>query len=411
MLRRLLALLPFLWLPVAAAQNCGNAPGPVVLNVPAAPTSVDVIEIGTGKLGLILTDQTIEVDGFVISATVKGTLVDNDPGPVRCFVRAIGPLAAGTYEVRFYQAATNLQPSVSLVTTKQMVVTEAGRPIWATVLPSYPTPDKPVSIRIRASTSGSPSVTFPHHATVAGDVIRVEGCVGDAGFSVPGLYVVSVGVPPLAPGRYRVEYQRAICRNDTGEMVIPSRFLGSFSIDVKSAGADWPGPLEPVMPVTEYYHAEFDHYFITADEEEQVALDSHRFSGWELSTPNYFSPAAKFGFYRENARANLIPVCRFFSSSFAPRSSHFYTADASECASVKANPDWTFEGIVGYVLPNGFCDGSSAPLYRLYNNGLGGAPSHKYTLQDYDRSYLLQAGWVEEGVLGCVPVIAAPFAP
>ncbi len=104
-------------------------------------------------------------------------------------------------------------------------------------------------------------------------------------------------------------------------------------------------------------------------------------------------------------------MCRFFSASFAPKSSHFYTADAIECASVKSNPDWTFEGVVGYVLPNGSCDGSSAPLYRLYNNGLGGAPSHKYTLQDYDRSYLLQAGWVEEGALGCVPVIAAPFAP
>jgi len=406
-----LALLLFLWLPFAAAQNCKDAPGPVVLNVPTAPTSVDRIEIGTGKIGLKITDQTVEVDGFVINATVKGTLVENDPGPVGCFVRFIGPLAAGTYEVRFFQNASNAQPSVSLVTTKQMVVSEAGRPIFTTVLPSYPTPDKPLSIRIRASTGGSPSIVLPHHATVSGDVIRIEGCVGDTGFAVPGIYVVSVGIPSLAVGRYRVEYQRAECRNDTGEIVTPLRLLTSFSLEVKNQNPEWPGPATPVMPVTEYRHAQFDHYFITADEDEQVALDSGRFIGWDLSPPNYGSSASKYGFYRENARPNLVPICRFFSASFAPKSSHFYTANAAECESVKANPDWTFEGVVGYVLGNGFCDGSSAPLYRLYNNGIGGAPNHKYTTQDYERNYYLEGGWVPEGVLGCVPVLAEPYAP
>lgn len=411
MLRRSLALLLILWAPLAAAQNCKDAPGPVVLNLPAAPTSVDPIEIGTGKLGLILTDQFIEVDGFVINATVKGTLVQDDSGPIRCFVRFIGPLAAGTYEVRFFQDLSNVQPSISLVTTKKMVVADAGRPIFTTVLPSYPTPQKPLSIRIRASTGGSPSHVLPHHATVSGDVIRIEGCVGDAGFAVPGVYVVSVGVPPLAAGRYRVEYARAECRSDTGQVVTPARFLTSFSIEVKNPSGNWPGPPKSVIPVSEYRHAEFDHYFITADEDEQVALDSGRFSGWELSTPNYFSPLAKYGFYPENARPHLVPICRFFSASFAPKSSHFYTADAAECESVKGNRDWTFEGVVGHVLANGFCDGSSAPLYRLYNNGIGGAPTHKYTTQDYERSYFLQNGWVDEGVLGCVPILTAPFPP
>lgn len=411
MLHRFFAALLVLWLPCAAAQNCKGAPGPIVLDVPAAPTSLDVIEIGAGKLGLLSTAHVLEVQGLVVNVTLKGTLVDNDSGPVRCSRRSIGPLAAGTYEVRLHQAASNAQPSVSLVTTKQMVVAEAGRPVWATVLPSYPTPDKPLSIRIRAATPGSPSVVFAHHATVSDDVVRIDGCVGDLGFSVPGLYVFAVGVPPLPAGHYRVEYRRATCRNDTGEVVAAPQFMTSFGIHVKHPGAGWPGPDAPVMPVTEYYHEGFDHAFITADEDEQVALDSRQFAGWELTTLDTFSPVAKYGFYREAGRPHTTPVCRFFSASFAPKSSHFYTADPAECERVKSNADWIYEGVVGHVVTYGFCDGSVAPLFRLYNNGRGGAPSHRYTTLRYQRDYYVGAGWTDEGVLGCVPVFAPPYSP
>jgi hypothetical protein len=106
-------------------------------------------------------------------------------------------------------------------------------------------------------------------------------------------------------------------------------------------------------------------------------------------------------------------VCRFFSVAFAPKSSHFYTANPAECEKVKANGDWIYEGIAGYVLPP---EGSSGcergtPLYRLYNNGEGGAPSHAYTTDPGEAEYWTQAGWISEGVLGCVPAIAPPYRP
>ena len=51
-----------------------------------------------------------------------------------------------------------------------------------------------------------------------------------------------------------------------------------------------------------------------------------------------------------------FPVCRFFSTPFAPRSSHFYTPFANECAIVTANDDWSLEGEVFNVLvPGGSC--------------------------------------------------------
>jgi hypothetical protein len=49
------------------------------------------------------------------------------------------------------------------------------------------------------------------------------------------------------------------------------------------------------------------------------------------------------------------------------------------------------------------------PLYRLYNNGQGQAPNHRYTTSVVVRVSMIAAGWIPEGngadgVIGCVPV-------
>jgi hypothetical protein len=86
------------------------------------------------------------------------------------------------------------------------------------------------------------------------------------------------------------------------------------------------------------------------------------------------------------ARARLPSASRSAVSSarrFAPKSSHFYTPSASECALVKTNPDWLFEAEVFNVAPasivDGSCPANTLPVYRLYNNGQGAAPNHRYT--------------------------------
>src|SRR6202007_2608951 len=93
-------------------------------------------------------------------------------------------------------------------------------------------------------------------------------------------------------------------------------------------------------------------------------------------------------------------VCRFFSMSFAPKSSHFYTPSATECATVKSNADWSFEGEVfnvGEVSLDGTCPPATLPVYRLYNGGQGGAPNHRYTTDTAVRQQMIDAGWVAEG--------------
>ena len=106
-------------------------------------------------------------------------------------------------------------------------------------------------------------------------------------------------------------------------------------------------------------------------------------------------------------------VCRFFSMTFDPKSSHFYTLDPNECALVKVNPNWQLEALRVFGLlatgPQGDCPAGSDPIYRLYNDGQGGAPNHRYTTSLATRTTMLGLGWIPEGhgplgVIMCAPV-------
>ena len=277
----------------------------------------------------------------------------------------------------------------------------------SSTVPAYPVPGQPIALRITAGSASSPVArVFPHTATVSGNDIRVEGCYVEGSFSVPGSYVASAGVPALSAGRYRVSYYRNFC-DYSGRRFGELRLYSFFEFDVQDPSDAWPPSPRPVTPVVEYYHESFGHYFLTGDESEQIAVESGRFAGWEPVTSGaawYASfPSDQFAFYQ--AASGLLPVCRFFSgSSFAPKSSHFYTAHPEECERVKGNPHWVFEGIVGFVAPvrnTDVCD-QGVPLYRLYNDGKGGAPNHRYTTSILIHQVMQIIGWRPEGFLGCV---------
>ena len=150
----------------------------------------------------------------------------------------------------------------------------------------------------------------------------------------------------------------------------------------------------------EYFHAGFGHYFVTSLAVEIAALDAGTFSGWERTGQSFsVDPAGTPG------KAN---VCRFFSASFAPKSSHFYTPVAGECEFVKGNADWQFEGeVFAVTLPDfsGACPAGMIPLYRMYNDGRSGAPNHRYSTSLDTRAAMLAQGWIPEG-FGVIGVIA-----
>jgi hypothetical protein len=176
---------------------------------------------------------------------------------------------------------------------------------------------------------------------------------------------------------------------------------------VEIAAISWQPPdLEDAERQTavEYYHADWNYYFVTSFPEEIATLDAGAYGGvWKRTgeTFNVWSQPVD----------NSFSTCRFFTTSFAPKSSHFYTPYAAECASLKSNPAWQYESTAFYLqLPDatGNCPAGTAILYRLYNNGMGGAPNHRFTTSIPTLYEMGGAGWLLEGdgrtgASACVP--------
>ena len=272
-------------------------------------------------------------------------------------------------------------------------------------LPTQPVSNQPIALRFDGVVAYSQVDVGPHAHAIEGNLIRVEGCIADHGFATPGTYAASITVPPLPPGQYRVEYHRTYCVR----FAPPLQLQGTWMLSVTD-----PEPGQSAVPVPpseafQYWHRQFNHYFLTANDHEKLAIETGRFLGWERIWPYLSSPPwSRFGMFADPG-PDRVPVCRFFTDRFAPKSSHFYAVGQAECDTVKQNGDWDYEGVVGHVYPTssgGTCD-RGAPLYRLYNNGKGGAPNHRYTIDAFAYSQMVVDGWIPEGaglgVVACVP--------
>jgi hypothetical protein len=178
-------------------------------------------------------------------------------------------------------------------------------------------------------------------------------------------------------------------------------WFGTLSIGRVGAVYAAPAPV-PANTAVEYYHVDFEHYFVTSLPTEIANLDAGRFYGWARTGQTFrVFPLGEAG---------TSNVCRFFSEAFAPRSSHFYNY-GSLCTDLKNDPKWQFEGeVFGFRLPDlsGNCPAATVPLYRFYNNGADGAPNHRFTTSLLVRAQMIAQGWTAEGlgpqvVYVCVP--------
>jgi hypothetical protein len=156
------------------------------------------------------------------------------------------------------------------------------------------------------------------------------------------------------------------------------------------------GPLTgaSTLPAVEYYYPAWNMYFVTAIPQEIADLDSGKYAGWQRT-------GQQFNVYdTANAPVASSNVWRFFSTSFAPKSSHFYTAILTEYNSLLTNINWQLEGPVFNTLmpaPDGTCPTGSIPIYRLYNQNMGGAPNHRFTIDPSEQAQMVAAGWAAEG--------------
>ena len=180
---------------------------------------------------------------------------------------------------------------------------------------------------------------------------------------------------------------------------------GAAADSVTIAGEE--NTLADTAIATEFYEAAFDHYFQTAGEVETRLLNDGLFADdWQRTL--------QFERVWTAPGPGRVPVCRFFSTAFGAKSSHFYTPYAAECQMRQNDPAhvWQLESPAAFYLqlPDGAgnCAATTVPFYRVYNGGMGGAPNHRYTMNRLTRDQMVGLGWVAEGsgpdiVFACIP--------
>ena len=158
------------------------------------------------------------------------------------------------------------------------------------------------------------------------------------------------------------------------------------------------GNPQPKTAAIEYFHTGMGHYFVTSQQDEIAGLDQGVFG------PEWVRTGETWNVWLDGPQ--LVDVCRFFTVAFAPKGSHFYTANAAECELVKHNPVWIYEKIafkVALLNDDGSCK-NGIFLYRLFNNGMTGAPNHRYTTSVDIRAAMIAQGFSpEDDNTVCVP--------
>ena len=348
----------------APANNGLAAVGPYVSALAVDPTTADTVYAATDPTGQPDTPAKIfkSIDGAAHWSQLPIGVQSNTA--IRSLV--VDPAAPSTLYASYADGGDPGQGGV--------FKSSDGGQTWVVASQGLPTG----SVGKLAVGSGSPTAVYA--ATPAGIFASSDG----ARSWTP---INNAGLPNVGPSDFAIDGTGSILWNATIGGLFEYRLSGG-------ASSTSTGSPPTATPVVEYYNPAFDHYFITSNSAEIAKLDSGATAGWART-------GLQFNAYVASA-SGTAPVCRFFSTVFAPKSSHFYTPFAFECAAVQAEPAWSLETDAAFYIALPAADGSCAAgltsVYRLYNNGQGGAPNHRYTTDVAVRAQMIERGWVPEGL-------------
>jgi hypothetical protein len=183
--------------------------------------------------------------------------------------------------------------------------------------------------------------------------------------------------------------------NAAGTQVTGFRLAGSGK-----ALTERVAPPPQLLLSVEYFNESLRTFFITANPDEIKSLDA---GGVWKRTGETFQVYA-------TADSGRLGVCRFFGEFPQPsgpaKSSHFYALRGEQCDGVKT-PPWQFEGVVFFMPPpdaTGSCPSGTTSVYRLYNDGRGGVPNHRFTTSLETVGEMKRDGYIDEGVAMCSPL-------
>ncbi len=161
------------------------------------------------------------------------------------------------------------------------------------------------------------------------------------------------------------------------------------------------------VAVIEYYRADRDHYFMTADPAEIAFVDIYLSAYFKRTGEVFFAWVDP-----TRAPADAHPVCRFYSP-LVLIDSHFFTASASECLFVQLRWQgiWLLENAAAFyvLLPDAFgnCPAGTLPVYRFFDNRQDA--NHRYTVNLSVRRAMINRKWVPEGTGPNAVAFCSPF--
>jgi hypothetical protein len=378
--------------PVLQAAPAPVAFGSTTVGSTSASIAVTITNVGTANATAVSLNNTNATEFIVSGSTCTGTVTAS--GGTCSFSVAFKPSASGSR-------------------SGSIVVNRSGGPgVTVGVSGTGASGVTPGQLSIPGSISfGSQNVGTTSSATsvtnTGGAAVTVSNVTSSnaAEFSI-----VSNGCSTVSAGAncaISVTFKPTSSGARSATITVTSNGTGSPQT-ISASGAGVTGGSSATVTVVEYRNSLFDHYFITTVAAEITLLDAHAppFQDWSRTGFSFNA------YVNATAPASSVAICRFFNSTFAPKSSHFYAPHGLGCeATIASFPDWGLEDdkLFNTMLPDaaGTCPGGTLPVYRLYNNGMGGAPNHRFVTSLAERQNMLNQGFVAEGngigVGMCVP--------
>lgn len=354
--------------PFLAISKAGSSFGTSeTKTVNGAGASVSAYVLTTGEVR-----SNVQLLG-ALPATGRATVVAN---PVWQLVPPAGAAFAGGKLIVYAGLAGEINGTATMDLTLQV---DASTPQWAAV-----------------ASNARQVVNQPGPEQVEFDVVVPLPATLDPARNItiePTLTLLTTNSMPANSGtaQVRVEYGKVVAFTVLNAAGAPVPGFTLATGGGRSIPERAPPPPSTARAI-EYYNPGLAHYFITASADEIAKLDSGVFKGWQRT-------GESFNVYPAVAEGR-VAVCRFFSTAFGDKSSHFYAPRGLGCEAVLQNAAWVFEGDVFYTyLPaaDGACPEANVAVYRLYNNGQGGAPNHRFTTNEAVRNQMIADGWVPEG--------------
>ncbi len=368
--------------------NLQAAPAPVAfpstaVNATSATTTITITNAGTAS-ALAVTASTPDATHFPLSANT-------------CSNVTVGAGGSCSFKVAFHPTASGgLSANITVSRTGGALTVGVSGTGSAGASPGQLSIPSALNFAGQAvgTTSAPSTVTI---SNIGGAVVNVSSVSSSnpSEFTVASSTCTTVSAG--ASCKVGVTFKPGTAGTRSGSITVVSNGTGSpQAIGVSGTGTSVSAP--DTVTVVEYYNAALDHFFITTVVGEVSLLDtkSAPFQDWARTGFSFNSYA------NATAPASSVAICRFFNDSFAPKSSHFYAPHGLGCeATIASFPDWGLEDdkLFNEMLPDGSgnCPAGTIPVYRLYNQGMGGAPNHRFVTSLAERQKMINKGYVAEG--------------